>query len=389
LRVLSVEVLRQHENGRPVVNGFVSYISRREPHLMLCTGFEDYSDGYDDFSTAISRDNGATWSAPTPWLKSHALQGGRLRYAEPAAFFDADTGKLIVLVDENLYPADKLDVDSVCRVCLNVYDPATDSWSGLQPLGLTPGRSLAVSFGFPIKISTGHILVPVMRPLLDDDGHPVHYRGCWATADEALTLIGEYGLDGSIRWQLGQPVPVDLEQSSRGLSENTLAELRDGRLAMVCRGDNSMFPERPGYKWLSFSEDGGRHWCAPAPLPCDRGEPIESSSTGSALFRSIVNGKLYWMGNLCIQGQRARGNYPRVPLVLAEVQEEPFALKRDTMTIIGDRRPGEPEKVQMSNFRFYQDRETGHLVVFVTRYAERSAQDWMLADYYRYRVELP
>ena len=42
----------------------------------------------------------------------------------------------------------------------------------------------------------------------------------------------------------------------------------------------------------------------------------------------------------------------------------------------------------MSNFRFYVDRQTGDLVVFVTRYAERSAKDWMIADYYRYRVEL-
>ena len=42
----------------------------------------------------------------------------------------------------------------------------------------------------------------------------------------------------------------------------------------------------------------------------------------------------------------------------------------------------------MSDFRFYQDRRTGDLVVFVTRYAERNARDWMLADYYRYRVEL-
>jgi len=77
-----------------------------------------------------------------------------------------------------------------------------------------------------------------------------------------------------------------------------------------------------------------------------------------------------------------------VPLVVAEVQEQPFALKRDTITVIGDRAPGEPEKVQVSNFRFYQDRLTGELVVFVTRYAERSEQDWLLADYYRYRVEL-
>ena len=30
-----------------------------------------------------------------------------------------------------------------------------------------------------------------------------------------------------------------------------------------------------------------------------------------------------------------------------------------------------------------------YLVIFLTRYGERSAKDWMLADYYRYRVALP
>jgi hypothetical protein len=43
----------------------------------------------------------------------------------------------------------------------------------------------------------------------------------------------------------------------------------------------------------------------------------------------------------------------------------------------------------MSNFRFHQDRDTGDLVIFLNRYGERSAQEWMLADHYRYRVAMP
>ena len=86
------------------------------------------------------------------------------------------------------------------------------------------------------------------------------------------------------------------------------------------------------------------------------------------------------MGNLCIHGKRPNGNYPRTPLVVAEVQEEPFAIRRDTITVIDQQAPGEPDRVQMSNFRYYQDREDGNLVVFVTRYAEVSAEDWMRAN---------
>lgn len=388
MKVLAAERFRSHVKGRPVVNGFLSYIHRTQPELMLCTGYEDYSDGYDDFELSLSRDNGRTWSEPQPWLRGRPVQGGRLRYAEPAALFDEDTGKLVVLVDENLYPDDKLDTDSPIKVMQTIYDPATGSWTPPKDLALTPGRYLAMSFSFPIKTSQGKLLFPAMRPLLDERGKPIHYQGCWATADESLTVIGEYGADGELRWQLGAPVPVDLKKTSRGLDENTLAELGDGRLAMICRGDNSMYPERPGYKWLSFSEDGARTWSTPVPLPCDKGEPLESSATGSAFFRSPKTGKLYWLGNLCIHGERPKGNYPRVPLVIAEVQEEPFALRRDTLTVVGQRLFGEPAQVQMSNFRFYLDRQTGDLVIFLTRYAEHNAKDWMLADYYRYRVAL-
>lgn len=388
MRVLSTEVFRRHKDGRPVVNGFLTYISATDPVLMLCTGYEDYSDAYDDFSICVSEDNGRTWSDPMSWLAGRNVEGGRVRYAEPGVFFDRDTGKLIALTDENFYPNDKLDVDGVCRVVLSTYDPASGLWTGPELLDLTPGRYLAMSFSFPIKTTTGTLLFPAMRPLLGPDSKPIHYKGCWAPADECLTVIGDYLPNGDLSWSVGSPPPVDVERTSRGLDENTIAELSDGRLVIVCRGDNSMFPEKQGYKWVCFSDDGARTWSAPTPLGCDRGEPLESSATGSALFRSFLDGKLYWMGNLCVGGQRAKGNYPRVPLVVAEVQEEPFAIKRDTITIIGDRAPGEPPQVQMSNFRFYQDRVTGDLVVYVTRYAERSAKDWMLADYYRIRVAM-
>jgi hypothetical protein len=388
MRLTSKEVFARHENGRPVAAGFVSYISNDQPILMHCSGREDYSDGYDDYAVMKSYDNGRTWTAPELLLKSYDVEGGRVRYAEPAAFFDPDTQKLLVISDRVLYPDDTLDVDAVYELVLDVYDPMTDTWALRQILDISPGRSIAVSFGFPIKTSRGRLLVPAMRAQLGASGHPLHYRGCWAPVDESLTIIGEYEDDGSIRWTLGRPVAVDPEKTSRGLDENTLAELRDGRIAMVCRGDNSMFPERPGYKWLCFSDDDGMTWSNPVPLPCDRGDPIESGANGSAFFRSIMTGKLYWIGNLCIHGVRPKGNWPRTPLVVVEVQEEPFALKRDTITVIDQRSPTECEQVQHSNFRFYQDRENGDLVLFLTRYGERSAREWMLADYYRYRVEI-
>ena len=57
------------------------------------------------------------------------------------------------------------------------------------------------------------------------------------------------------------------------------------------------------------SRDEGDTWSAPVPLPATGGEPIESGSNGSALFRSIKNGRLYWMGNLALRGEHANGNW--------------------------------------------------------------------------------
>ena len=126
------------------------------------------------------------------------------------------------------------------------------------------------------------------------------------------------------------------------------------------------------------------------PLPCDDGTVIESSATGSALFRSARDNRLYWIGNLCIDGERPNGNMPRSPLILAEVREDPFALKRDTITVIDRRAPHEDRFVQHSNFKYYQDRQTGRLRVSLTRYGERGSDNgkWMNADYYGYWVQL-
>ena len=386
MQLLSKQVFVPCRDGRPVFPGFVTYVSATESVLLHRYGWVDASDTYDDFGDSYSRDNGLSWSEPVPRLRSHAVPEGRVRYAENAAFFDADTGKLLTFCSRGLYPGDHIDVDRRFEVVWDVCDPATDQWRGEEVLPFDLPGGLAISFCFPIKIKSGKLLVPAMTTPLDEAGKPIHYKGCWAPLHAPLTLIGQYQADGELSWEMGEAVHTDPEKSSRGFSENTLAELADGRLVMVMRGDNSAYPERPGYKWHSFSADEGRTWSDPEPLPFTGGEPIESGSNGSALLRSIRTGKLYWIGNLALDGDRADGNWPRSPIVIAEVQEEPFAVRRETITAIDRRAAEEPEQTQMSNFRFYQDRETGDVVVFLSRYGEKDRENWRLADYYRYRV---
>ena len=389
MRVLSKELFIRHQGNRPVFPGFVSYASTEEPLLIHRFGWVDYSDGYDDFADSFSEDGGLTWSEPVMRQQSRVTPEGRVRYAENAAMLDPDTGKLLTFTSRALYPSDHLDVDGNSEAVLDVFDPAERAWAGERRIPVDPPGGLQISFCFPIKTIRGEILVPAMTKMLDDAGRPIHYQGCWAPAEEPFVLIGKYRADGTLSWEKGHSPRVDIEQNSRGLSESTIARICDGRIAMIARGDNSMFPERPGHKWLCFTEDEGRTWSDPEPLPCTGGDPIESGSNGSALFRSIKTGSLYWMGNLAMDGRRANGNWPRSPLVIAEVQEEPFALIRESITVIDQQAPGESDEVQMSNFRFYQDRDTGDVSVFLSRFGEHSAKEWYLADYYRYRLEVP
>ena len=55
-------------------------------------------------------------------------------------------------------------------------------------------------------------------------------------------------------------------------------------------------------------------------------------------------------------------------------------MRRGTLTVIDERGPNDSLRVQFSNFRYYQDRETGDVVLFLSRYGERDAESWKLAD---------
>ena len=133
-KLLAKEVFIHQQNGRPPASGFVTYIHHTKPILMHCSGWEDYSDGYDDYAVSISSDNGKTWSKPEVRWKGSGVPEGRMRYAEPAAFFDADTGKVIVLIDHTLYPKDKLNVDTDYGLELNIYDTRRHKWTERREL---------------------------------------------------------------------------------------------------------------------------------------------------------------------------------------------------------------------------------------------------------------
>ena len=156
---------------------------------------------------------------------------------------------------------------------------------------------------------------------------------------------------------------------------------------MVMRGSNDAKTEFPGYKWVSRSGDGGHTWTDSEPWTCDDGEAFHSPSSCSQLIPHS-GGRLFWMGNLC--AQNPAGNRPRYPIVLGEVDLDTGRLIRGTITPVDDRRPGESERLTLSNFYVREDRETGDLLLHMPRFfaGEDSRTDFT-TDLFLYRIPLP
>ena len=66
------------------------------------------------------------------------------------------------------------------------------------------------------------------------------------------------------------------------------------------------------------------------------------------------------------------------------------ALKKDTVTLIDDREPHrDSEHLQLSNFSLLEDRETGQLEMYMTRFREKGGdRDVWCADCWKYTLTL-
>ncbi len=188
-------------------------------------------------------------------------------------------------------------------------------------------------------------------------------------------------------WSRSSPVFVPLRVSTRGLSEPSVAELKDGTLLLVMRGSNDGLDpvEYPGRTWMSVSKDGGKNWSPVTDLRYDTGEQFYSPSSFSKMIRSRKTRKLYWIGN--ISRKPPKGNRPRYPLYIAEVDEKIPALKKSTLTVVDDRSPEDTEAVQFSNFSLLENRKTLNLEIFLSRFGEKPDNTFS-ANAYKYILTL-
>jgi hypothetical protein len=152
---------------------------------------------------------------------------------------------------------------------------------------------------------------------------------------------------------------------------------------VIWRGSNT--PSTPGCKFYSVSTDGGMTLSPVRELKYDDGSSFYSPASYHRMIRHSVTGKLYWLGN--ISAVPPNGNSPRYPLVIAEMEETIPALKKNTITVIDDKQPGQTDAIQFSNFSLLEDRETHALELYMTLYGEFPSSTWD-ADNYKYIVTL-
>jgi hypothetical protein len=231
-----------------------------------------------------------------------------------------------------------------------------------------------------IRHSNGLLVTAVAHANAPADGN--NEKRPWRMG--SLCFLGRWDAKaGDYDWSPGQRVAIAPEISSRGLMEPEVAELQDGRLLVVWRGSDT--PQTPGRKWFSLSTDGGRTLGAVRALTYDDGSEFYSPSSYHRMIRATPTGKLFWLGNLC--ANHPRGNAPRYPLVIAEMDEARPALKRATVTAIDDRLPGQNQTLQLSNFSLLENRQTREVELWLTRYGEDPANVFN-ADCYHYTLWL-
>lgn len=400
------EVYREHPRPRTAAWVSVRYVG---PGLVREERFSTMarSDTPQKPQRRWSKDNGRNWSEyeSLPEVVTH-LDGVRVFWGPGPQLYDAQREAIVSIW---LRQTRLRGVYSNHLFCRHSSDMAR-SWSQPRQIMYEPGAPFDPKEPFEpeylnnnqayfgsniIRHSNGtliHVASSLNIPKDAADPNPNGVSAFAAPADArcigSACFIGRWDdqLD-DYGWTAGKPVWVSRSISSRGLMEPEVSELKDGRLLVVWRTSNAGLDpnEVPGHKFFSVSADGGRTLERPERWRYDDGTAFFSPSSFHRMIRHSVTGKLYWIGN--ISRDRTRGNSPRYPLIIAEVDEKIPAIKRTTVTLIDDRREGDSERLQLSNFSLLENREDHSLEIYLTRLGE-DPDDFWGAHAYKYALRL-
>ena len=344
-----------------------------EPSGLALTSVEQRFSRSDTVDIAFyrhSRDNGRTWSAPVAHNTGERRPQGMLRRHPRTIYVDPPTGRAIEFWIEGILPTDdplegmrqwnifyRIGPRGAPRQIIHegagfhARHAIPDLYTGRNCLMLGDVASV------PLTLPNGEILLPaIMTPLAGNLGGGYTYT-------DAIVLHARWRGD-RLLWRSADPVKADPARSTRGMDEPTLARLPDGRLIMLMRGSNDRKPDLPGHRWISVSTDGGWRWTDPAPWTYTDGAPFFSPSAASQLLRHST-GRLFWLGH--ISAQNPRGNRPRYPFYIGELDQRTGLLIRDSLVPIDDLQPGEDPILALTSTYTREDRETHEIALHMTR----------------------
>ena len=401
------------ERGAPVVScRYLGAGVRREERRMQ----ETASDWCEGDRVRASEDNGRTWSDWRSVQATWPLRDGFSREERPVAWvYDPVSGQTVRFVFQRFLMGEGPEaIQQLWRTGRQTYfdhgywqtsDDEGRTWSEMRQLryegGVSPEsggtptedylmRNAMYACYSAIVTQTGTVAYPVAAVMTDVEGPDGMER-----VEGVVCFIGVWNAEaGAYEWEVSEPLGVPHCVSGRGLMEPTIAELADGRLMLSMRGSTNAVEAvwkdkkatNPGHCWKSLSSDGGRTWSPVEPMRFDTGESFYCPSAYSLLMRHSGTGRLCWFGN--ITPEPPDGNLPRYPLYIAEVEETTVTLKKDTLTVIDDYDPErDSEKLQLSNFCVLEDRETGAIELYLTRYGEY-ADHWLHANAYKYTLTM-
>jgi len=371
--VRSEVFLRSPGKGTAVM-AYAYYTGRRGGGMMSIEQRWSRSDTIDVSYYRRSPDYGRTWSAPVEHPTGERRPQGMWRKHPRGGWVDPATGRFLEFWVEGILPNDDpLEGLRQWNIFYSVDGGAPRQvihkgaeFDERRPLpGVWTGKNCAMlgdTTCQPLARRDGEILLPVQISPLGSDG-ALYNPGGGYTYHESAVLHGRWKGD-RIEWEMSELIRGDPQRTTRGMVEPAIGELAGGRLLLVMRGSNDRRPELPGYRWVSFSSDGGWKWTTPEPWTYHTGETFFSPSACSQLLHHS-NRRLYWLGN--IAPANPRGNRPRYPFHVGEVDLKSGRLARASLRVVDDLEPGENALLTLSNFYAREGRRTRELCVHMTR----------------------
>jgi hypothetical protein len=390
-------VFRASPRAGVAVLAFAFYTKPRGGDMLSIEHHMSRSDTVDVAYLRRSSDYGETWSDREAIVTGERLAQGMLRRHPRAGFVDRHTGRYVEFWNEGVLPSDDpLEGMRQWKIfyrwssdggrTFRAREQAIQSGGDFGPDHPFPGiwtGKTCMMFGdvasIPVNAPDGRILLPLAITTLGADGKLYNPTGGY-TYTSAVVLHGRWVKD-VLQWEMSDIVEGDPTRVTRGMDEPTLELLEDGRMLMVLRGSNDRDPKLPSYRWVSYSSDGGHKWTAPEPWTYNDQQPFFSPSSCSQLLRHS-SGRLFWLGN--VNPENPRGNRPRYPLVISEVNRRTGLLQRSTVRIVDTLQPGEDPLLTLSNFYAREDRRTGEIAVHMSRMVAHP-NEWA-GDAYLYRI---